>query len=78
MVVVQRVDDSLGISDTDFDFDAIGSGSEYALGSLSTTSKRMNPEKRIKKAIEVASEHTKSVGFDIDIVRLKGENYECK
>lgn len=75
---VYKVDDSLGITDTDFDFDAVGSGSEYALGSLSTTSKKMKPENRVKKAIEVASDHTRSVGFDIDIVRLRGENYECK
>ena len=41
-------------------FDAVGSGAEYALGALKV-SERMQPTRRIKRALEVAAHFNMAV-----------------
>lgn len=77
--VVYSIDGSIGfVLNSTQEYDAIGSGAPYCLGSLATTSKSMKPEKRIKKSIESAAEHISGVNDIIDIVRIKESDYECK
>lgn len=77
--IVYDIDHNLGFTfTTERKFDSCGSGSHFALGSLSTTSSRMNPEKRLKKAIESAAMHLGSVDDNIDITTLEMSDYVCK
>ncbi len=53
------------------DFTAIGSGSDFALGSLfSTKGTKLKPEERLKMAIEAASYFSASVGGEIVIEHI--------
>lgn len=46
---------------------AIGSGEEYALGSLHATRGNPDPEARVRAALEAAAEHTPTVAGPFDI-----------
>lgn len=52
-------------------FDATGSGGEAALGSLRSTKKMGNPQKRLLEALEVSAEHNAGVAPPFDIICVK-------
>jgi ATP-dependent protease HslVU (ClpYQ) peptidase subunit len=56
-------------------FLSIGSGSQYALGSLHSTHAVKNPRTRVKIAIEAACEYSLTCGLPLDLLsmKIKGE-----
>lgn len=66
-----EIDSGYGVCEVADSFIAIGSGTEYALGSLYAT-KGKPPEARILKALETADHFSESVGPPFHVVRCKG------
>ena len=52
------------------DFLSVGSGSEYAYGSLYTTQAWSDGKKRVRTAIEVATKYSPSCMQPIDVVSI--------
>lgn len=50
------------------DYFALGSGSQYALGSLFSTEKMSNPKVRVQMAVESAAKFTPTCGLPVDII----------
>lgn len=63
-----EIDEAYGVCEINDEYIAIGSGTEYALGSLYTT-KSKNPEKRIKAALEAASYFSEGVRPPFHVVK---------
>jgi ATP-dependent protease HslVU (ClpYQ) peptidase subunit len=66
-----EIDSSYGVCEISDSYISIGSGTEYALGSLYTTVGKPT-DKRVLKALEAASHFSDSVGGPFHVVKCKG------
>jgi ATP-dependent protease HslVU (ClpYQ) peptidase subunit len=67
-----EIDEAYGVCEVADEFVAIGSGTEYALGSLHTTRTDF-AEERVKKALEAAAYFSESVRAPFHIVKIKNK-----
>ena len=65
-----EIDEAYGVCEINDEFVSIGSGTEYALGSLYVT-KNLDPKKRILKALETAAHFCEGVQPPFHIVEIK-------
>ena len=65
-----EIDEAYGVCEVGDEYVAIGSGTEYALGSLFTT-RNQDPQKRIKAALEAAAYFSEGVRPPFHMVSIK-------
>jgi len=69
------IDDDFQVGVVNSEYNSIGSGAPYALGSLYTTEKlKLDPEERITLALESASKFSTSVTPPFKILSIKGRS----
>lgn len=73
---IYEIESSLGLLDvSNLDYYSIGSGYRHAEGSLYSTQNEKDAESRVKKSIQAAAHHLSGVDDNIDIMRIKQEDY---
>ena len=76
-----RISSDYSVTSFSDDYDAIGSGTYHALGSMATTEGLgMTPVRRIHKALQVASKFVPSVAPPFHIINTKNDvitSFEC-
>lgn len=71
----EHTPDDMSLVNYDSEYVSIGSGSDYAYGSLWTTKHLSNPKGRVKTAIEAACAYSPACMTPVDVISMKIKNH---